>query len=59
MLSDLKDLKNILELFYHGIIEINPNNGEWIKDLEKTKVVLPTNSELCDKLIYIYIYCKY
>ena len=34
---DLKELKNILELFYHDTVEMKPNNQDQIKDLKKKK----------------------
>ena len=43
---DLKELKNILELFYHDTVEIKPNNQDQIKELKKRKVVIATVSEL-------------
>ena len=38
---DLKQLKNILELFYHDTLEMKPNNQDQIKDLKK-------KNKICD-----------
>ena len=41
-LNHLKELKDKLKLFYYDTTEINPNNEDQIKGLEKRKAVLDT-----------------
>ena len=53
-LSDLKEFKDKLELFYYDTTEIKPNNEDQIKYSEKRKVVLVTAPELYNKLLNIY-----
>ena len=53
-LNDLIVFKDILELFYDDANEIQPNNKDQEKDLEKRTVVINTASELYDKLLNIY-----
>ena len=53
-LSDLKEFKNKLELFYHDTVEIKPNNKQQIKDCKKKEGVPSTAHELNDKLLNIY-----
>ena len=52
--NDLIEIKDKFELFYNDITEFKPNNEDWIKDLEKRKVVIPKGSELNDRVLSIY-----
>ena len=52
--NDLKEFKDILELFYYDTIEIQPNNEHKIKDIAERKVVLNRVFELYNKLPDIY-----
>ena len=52
--NNLKDFKNILELFYNDTEEIKTNNEDQKKRFEKRKVALVTACELYDKPLNIY-----
>ena len=52
--NNLKDFKNILELFYNDTEEIKTNSEDQKKRLEKRKVALVTACELYDKPLNIY-----
>ena len=48
------ELKDILKLIYNDTEQINPNNEDQEKDLEKRKVLINTASKSYDKLLNIY-----
>ena len=52
--NDLSDFKNTLQIFYYDTKEIEPNNEDQEKDLQKRKVLINTVSKLYNKLLNIY-----
>ena len=53
-MNNLNYFNDNLELFFHGTIEIKPNNEDQKKDLEEEKVAFETALELYNNLLNIY-----